>query len=153
VAVVSTRPYVKSAPHPRQITIPASHHSSFLHPIPATQPIVSKHLRQKNSTYLTIYKNKNKNLFYCAPIKCNIKMQYTLLTYNGLMGIFYVTIAYIAYKGRWYAGYWPTLYIMAWLPDDWKITTFHHYNDCFINFNIPYNFLQWKMASTLFFTK
>ena len=42
----------KSAPHSRQITMPAPHRSVFYRPdaLPATQPTVSKHWRQK---YLT----------------------------------------------------------------------------------------------------
>jgi len=37
----------KSAPHPRQITTPASHHSFFYRPdsLPATQPTAAKHWR------------------------------------------------------------------------------------------------------------
>jgi len=39
----------KSAPRPKQITMPASHHSVFygLDALPATQPTVSKHWRHR----------------------------------------------------------------------------------------------------------
>jgi len=43
----------KSAPCPRHITMPASHHSAFYSPdvLPATQPIASKHWRVKTQLY------------------------------------------------------------------------------------------------------
>jgi len=44
----------KSAPGPRQITTPASHHSVFYRPdaLPATQPTASKHWSQNRASYL-----------------------------------------------------------------------------------------------------
>ena len=49
VAVESAGPYCKSAPHSRQITTPAPHHSVFYRPdaLPAAQPTVSKHWRHQ----------------------------------------------------------------------------------------------------------
>jgi len=51
----------KSAPCSRQITTPAPHHSVFYRPdaLPATQPTVSKHLRQ--------LKDITKDCTACAP--------------------------------------------------------------------------------------
>ena len=47
----------KSAPHSRQITMPAPHHSTFYRPgaLPASQPAASKHWRQTLLSY--IYEN------------------------------------------------------------------------------------------------
>ena len=52
----------KSAPRSRQITMPASHHSVFYRPdaLPAAQPTVSKHWRQK----LITVTNQNKKLHF-----------------------------------------------------------------------------------------
>jgi len=45
MAVASTGPYAKSAPHSTQITMPAPHHSDFYRQdaLPAAQPTASKH--------------------------------------------------------------------------------------------------------------
>ena len=47
----------KSAPRSRQITTPVPHHLVFYRPdaLPAAQPTVSKHWRQKYLSYLIIY--------------------------------------------------------------------------------------------------
>ena len=43
----------KSAPHSRQLTMPAPHYSGFSRPdaLPAAQPTASKHWRPKHTTY------------------------------------------------------------------------------------------------------
>ena len=53
----------KSAPHCRQITTPAPHHSVFYRPdaLPATQPTASKHWRQK-ATYMPV-KSTTMNIY------------------------------------------------------------------------------------------
>jgi len=61
----------KSAPRYRQITMPAPHHSVFYRPdaLPAAEPTVSKHWRQK-TMYFTIY------LTQTVQVNCN-KIQST----------------------------------------------------------------------------
>jgi len=51
-----SRPICKSAFHPRQITMPAPHHSVIYRPdaLPAAQPTASKHCRHY---YMIIYSN------------------------------------------------------------------------------------------------
>jgi len=121
----------KSAPWPRHITMPASHHSVFYRPdaLPATQPTASKHWRQDRKQYVA---------YWIAPFPM------TLSDFQGhsSVAIFSSAISYTAVptgsplsqmsRSEWCDNY-LTKSVMSWSFSDaaqlpfWFWWTIHNY--------------------------
>jgi len=79
----------KSAPWPRYITMPASHHSVFYKPdaLPAAQPTASKHYKQlhwRQCTYATLWKWNSMTQLKCynAPVQISQNQTYSHQTHQ-----------------------------------------------------------------------
>ena len=89
----------KSAPHSRQITTPAPHHSVFYRPdaLPAAQPTASKYWRQNRESY---YNNSNNRTVHVISITIIvIKLTNTTKTCDNRVLMFStITYFFISYK-------------------------------------------------------
>ena len=109
----------KSAPHSRQITMPAPHHSVFYRPdaIPAAQPTASKHWRYPCSILLH---TKSPSHFQCIHVKNIVfssvafawtKYQYmhSLAFYSPFLqgGGLMRHVAFELYLSSWGCCFWP----------------------------------------------